>query len=126
MSDWLIYGTFANSQIAANPDAKHWYYNGQAMKCDSVRIATVPIVSKDTDWDIDDSAGDWPNGRKDMKIIGFYTVYIWEPSEIADLGGPIDADIIWFGPDAACDNGEAFQPLGNTVVIETGIKLVAP
>jgi len=119
-----LYGTFLDAKAAL--DAKHWYYNGQELKCDSVRLATVPIVNKDLDWKIGDGASTWPNGRKDMKIIGFYTIYIRQPIAIADLGGPIDADIIWFGPDAKCDSGEAFQPLGDTVVVDAGVKLVAP
>lgn len=127
-----LYGSFAAAQAGFNPDAKHWYYDGEDMKCDSPRLATVPIISwsgnnQPLNWDIGDPPGTLPNGTKAVKMIGFYTIYIREPSSIAEVGsGPIDADIIWFGPDAECSTGEAFQPLGNTTVVDAGVKLVAP
>ena len=61
-----------------------------------------------------------------MKMIGFYTVFIREPASIADIGGPLEADVIWFGLNATCSTGEAFQPFGSSVPIDTGVKLVAP
>jgi len=122
-----IYGDFDVVKNQTSPDAKHWYYNGDGMICLSPRLVTVPVVNKNMNWDIGDSAGSWPNGRKDMKFIGFYTVFIREPSHIADIGGPMDADVIWFGPDAACgDTGEAFQPFGSTVEVDAGVRLVSP
>lgn len=121
-----LYGTFAAAKTSSAPNATHYYFNGPGMKCDHTRIATVPIVNIDLDWDLGDGKGTWPNGRKDMKLIGFYTIYIREPNTIADIGGPIDADVIWFGPDTFCESGEAFQPPGNTVAADAGVKLVAP
>jgi hypothetical protein len=61
-----------------------------------------------------------------MKFIGFYTIYIREPITIADIGGPIDADIIWFGGEAECSDGSPFQPVGSTNPIATGVWLIAP
>ena len=118
-----LYGTFAAAQSATNPDAQHYFYNGSSMKCDSPRIATVPIVVRDQNWDLGDPRGNWPNGRKDMKFIGFYTIYIREPSSIAAIGGPIDADVIWFGPNAQCDDGSLFQPFGSNNPINGGVWL---
>lgn len=120
-----LYGSFAAAQ--GNVNTNHYYYNGSTMQCLSARIATIPIINKDLDWELDDSAGTWPNGRKDMKMIGFYTIYIREPDTISDIGGPMDADIVWFGSQAKCaDTNEAFKPLGSNVQVETGVKLVAP
>jgi Flp pilus assembly protein TadG len=121
-----IYGTFAQATVSTNPDAKHHFYNGDTMDCESPRLATIPIVARDRSWDIGDPPGSWPNGRKDMKFIGFYTIYIREPITIADIGGPIDADIIWFGSEAECSDGSPFQPVGSTNPIATGVWLIAP
>jgi len=121
-----IYGTFAQAGAATHPDAQHYYYDGDTLNCDSPRLASIPIVAQNQNWDIGDPRGSWPNGRKDMKFIGFYTIYIREPNTIADIGGPIDADIIWFGPDAKCSDGSPFQPTGSINPVETAVWLVAP
>jgi hypothetical protein len=124
-----LYGAFAAAQAATNPSAKHWYYNDDQMDCDNPRLATVPIVNSSLNWALGNAAGTWPNGRKDMKFIGFYTVYLREPNtatEIANETGPMDADIVWFGPNAECNTGEAFQPFGAGVPADAGVKLVAP
>lgn len=119
-----LYGTYAAAQAASHPNAQHYYFNGDTLNCDSPRLATVPIVANNQNWDIGDSSGNWPNGRKDMKFTGFYTIYIREPNTIADIGGPIDADIIWFGPDSKCSTGEAFQPIGSLGPVNQGVWLV--
>lgn len=119
-----IHGDFVTAQNSVLP--KHWYYNDDNLNCDSVRLATIPAVNEDIDWDLLDAAGTWPNGRKDMKMVGFYTVFIRMPAIISDIGGPMEADVIWFGLDAACSTGEAFQPFGAAVAVDTGVKLVAP
>ncbi|MEX0864663.1 MAG: pilus assembly protein TadG-related protein [Acidimicrobiia bacterium] len=124
-----LYGAFAAAQAATNPSAKHWYYNDDQMDCDNPRLATVPIVNSSLNWALGNAAGTWPNGRKDMKFIGFYTVYLREPNtaaEIANETGPMEADIVWFGPDAECNTGEAFQPFGAGVPVDASVKLVAP
>jgi hypothetical protein len=108
-------------------NTNHYYYNGDTMLCLSKRIATVPIINQDLDWSLGDNIGTWPGGRKDMKMIGFYTIYIREPDSIADIGGPMVADIVWFGPNAECDDtGEAFKPFGSDIELDLGVKLVAP
>jgi hypothetical protein len=124
-----LYGSFAAAQAATAPDAGHFFYNGSSMKCDSPRIGTVPIVSNNLDWDIGDGKGTFPNGRKDMKMIGFYTIYIVEPDTKSDIGKkktPMQADVVWFGPDAKCDDGTPFQPVGSSEPIDAGVRLVAP
>jgi hypothetical protein len=122
-----LYGSYSAAQSATNPNAKHWFYNGQELKCDSPRLATVPIVNQNLNWALGSPVGNWPNGRKDMKMIGFYTVYLREPNTIAEVSsGPMDADVVWFGPDAHCETGEAFQPFGSSLTVNAGVKLVAP
>lgn len=122
-----LYGSLAAAKASNHPNAKHWFYNGDEMKCDSPRIATIPIVSQSMDWDLGGAPGTWPNGKKSMKIIGFYTVYIREPAHKADVDrDAMDTDIVWFGPDARCNTGEAFQPLGSSIPVNAGVRLVAP
>jgi hypothetical protein len=120
-----LFGPFAAAQ--ADTTAQHWYYNGDTMLCLHKRIATIPIINQNLDWELNDPEGTWPTGRKDMKMIGFYTVFIDEPNSIADLGGAMVADIVWFGPNAKCaDTNEAFRPFGSTQELDLGVKLVAP
>lgn len=119
---WIpsIYGSFSSVKTT------QYYWNGDIDKCDSPRMATVPIVVYNDDWDVGDPAGTWPNGKKRMKFIGFYTVFIREPDHYTDtydhLNG-IVADVVWFGPDATC-NGVPFDPFGGAT-IPGGVKLVA-
>lgn len=110
-----------------------YYFNGDIPKCDSPRLSTVPIVAAATGkgnkaglhWDIGDPAGTWPNGKKEMKVIGFYLVYLREPDQKADVGsGPIQADVIHLGPNATC-NGNPYNPYGTGINIEN-FKLVQP
>ena len=112
-----------------------YYYNGTGIKCDSPRLATIPIVDFEhknyNHWDLGDPNSSWPNGRKMMKVIGFYTVYIREPANRSDVGNgggnglnQIVADVVWFGPDATCEDGSLFAPLGS-IDVPAGVKLVA-
>ncbi len=116
-----LYGSFDTYK------SNQFYWNGDIDKCDSARLATVPIVVWNDNWDIGDPRLTWPNGRKQMKIVGFYTVYIREPNTAAELYGNglslTVADVLWFGPDATCD-GVPFSPFGSPPVT-TGVKLVA-
>jgi hypothetical protein len=123
-NDWWepsLYGDFDTYK------AQQYYWNGDIEKCDSPRLATVPIVVYNDNWDIGYPPLNWPNGRKQMKIIGFYTVYIREPDTAAELYGNglglTVADVIWFGPDATCDD-VPMSPFGSPPLI-TGVKLVA-
>jgi Flp pilus assembly protein TadG len=120
-----LYGPYATAMLT------QYYWDGDVEKCDSPRLATIPIVVNNDDWDVGDPAGTWPNGTKQMKIVGFYTVYIREPDHAGDAGngngnglGQIVADIIWFGPDATCD-GVAVNWYGTNPTTVGGIKLVS-
>ena len=44
-------------------DAKHvqYWYDGNDINCDSPRLATVPIVAHDDNWDLGSSATSWPD-----------------------------------------------------------------
>ena len=100
-----------------------YYFDGDIAKCDSPRLATVPIVARDRDWDLGDPSGTWPNGKKEMKVVGFYVVYIREPDTPGELGsGPIQADIVHMGPNATCD-GEPYNPFQTGIPVES-VKLV--
>ncbi len=110
---------------------QQYYYDGGGIKCDSPRLATVPIVVRNDNWALGDSGTTWPNGRKRMKIIGFYTVYIREPDNRSDVGngsgnglGQIVSDVIWFGPNATCEDGSTFAPFGS-INVPAGVKLIA-
>jgi hypothetical protein len=120
------YGTVKNTQ---------YYYNGPGIKCDSPRLATIPIVDYDTntsnDWDLGQPNSSWPNGTKLLKVIGFYTVYIREPANRSDVGNgsgtglnQIVADVVWFGTNATCADGSGFAPLGS-INVPSGIRLIA-
>lgn len=120
-----LWGTWVEARN--NTNTNHYWYDGATMQCLSARIATIPIINQDLDWDVGDGTGTWPNGTKDMKMIGFYTVFIREPSELADVGGTMEADIVWFGSNAECaDTKEAFRPFAPNLDLDLGVKLVAP
>lgn len=115
-----IYGPFADATALGN----HYYFAGDIPHCDSPRLARVPIVVHDLDWDIDDPATTWPPGKKALKVIGFYTVYIREPDTLAEVGsGPYQADIVFIGAGSTCD-GEPFDLYNSAIPIEA-VKLVA-
>jgi hypothetical protein len=102
----------------------HW--DSDIEKCDSPRLATVPILNEHLDWALGGVQNDWPNGSSDpMKIIGFNTVYVREPNTIAEMSGIdfIVPDVIWFGPNATCDDQPENFYGGPSV--KGGIKLVA-
>jgi hypothetical protein len=94
---------------------EHVYYDGVVAKCDSPRLTQVPIVVENNNWNIGDpNAGTWPNGSKEMKIIGFLDVILKDPNDNSDFQGSgtakrISADIVWFGPNAICSDG---SPVG--------------
>ncbi|HET9261281.1 MAG TPA: Tad domain-containing protein [Acidimicrobiia bacterium] len=119
-----LYGTFAAASSATHPNAQHYYFNGDTLNCDSPRLATVPIIAQNLDWDLGSVPGTLPNGRKDVKFIEFYTIYIREPSTIAGIGGPIASDVIWFGPDTECSDGRPFVAVGSTGPVDRGVWLV--
>ncbi len=124
-----LYGTYNSAKN------NQYYYNGTGIKCDSPRLATIPIVDHEHNnyyhWDLGDPNSSWPNGNKMMKVIGFYTVYIREPANRSDVGNgggnglnQIVADVVWFGLEATCEDGSVFAPLGS-INAPSGVKLIA-
>ena len=113
-------------------DSSWIYYDGEEVDCTSPRLAIVPVVAYDLDWDLDDVNPGWPTGKKDMKVVGLLNVIITEPFTAADFepGGALKhaaVQVVWFGPNATCSDG---QPIGvyNGVPYtptSTGVKLVS-
>lgn len=117
----------------SNPGV-HYYYDGVVAKCGSPRLGSVPIISSDLDydpnaWSPGDPYPEWPNGSKDVKVLGGYFIYLDEPNDPGDFsgGGKIKsatAKVVWLGPDASC-----VGPNSPTKPFETGdakvIRLVA-
>lgn len=100
--DTSLHGTYN----AANT-TNHFYYNGIILKCDSPRIALVPIISSNLNWDLGDPNPGWPNGKKDVKIVGFYSVIIVDPNDGSDWQGSgnlktASSVVVWYGPSAEC------------------------
>jgi Flp pilus assembly protein TadG len=109
----------------------HFYYDGVIAKCDSPRLATVPIVSSNLNWTIGDPNPGWPNGKKDMKIVGMVDVIIVDPNDAGDFLGSgnlkaSSAIVMWYGPNARCATGGAYGLLNGAggIPIKT-VKLVA-
>lgn len=116
---------------AANTQ-NHVYFNGVIQKCDSPRLARMPIISEDLNWDIGDPDTDWPNGVKEVKIVGFYWVYIERPNDASDFtgGGSLKkagGTVIWFGPDTECQGSSGTYPFDpDNPIARTDVYLVAP
>lgn len=113
-----IYGPYS---AARN---NQYYFNGNIAKCDSPRLAVIPIVVNNQHWDIGDPGTLWPNGASTrMKVIGFYVLYIRVPATPAQVGGgAILADIVHLGPGANCD-GVPYNPYQTGIPVES-VKLV--
>ena len=91
---------------AANTSA-HYYYDGIIAKCDSPRLATMPIISEDLNWDLGNPPPTWPNGKKAVKIVGRYSLIITDPNDTGDFHGngnlkTASSIIVWYGPNARC------------------------
>lgn len=74
----------------------------------------MPIVSQDLEWKPGDPLPPFPNGKKDMKVVGFYWVIIRNPNVANDWKGNgtlkvSTIDIIWFGPKTTCENGDSID-----------------
>lgn len=126
-----VHGPIADA-LDTSDGVFHYIYSGDTLVCDSPRLATIPIIAwsgnnKPLNWDLGSGPGTLPNGKKWVKIIGFYTIFIREPGTAAEITGSdaIVADILWFDG-AECSDGTLFQPFGSTVALDTGVKLVAP
>lgn len=108
--------------------ANHYYFSGQIARCDSPRLGFMPIVSEDLSWDLGDPIPPYPNGKKNVKVVGFYWVIITDPDEAGDWKGngnlkQSSADIIWFAPGTKCADGTPFEP-GNPALTGQSVALV--
>ena len=91
---------------AANT-TNHYYFDGVIAKCDSPRLARMPIVTEDLNWDIGDPDTDWPNGVKEIKFVDFYWLIIRDPNDPGDWQGSgnlksANGIVMWWGPNTEC------------------------
>jgi hypothetical protein len=128
---WWIPGLYGSYASVMN---SQYYYEGDIAKCDSPRLATVPIMNYSglgngnnkgipNNWDIGGPAGAWQQGKHWRKIIGFYTVYIERPMTDAEVDNFLQTRVMWFGQDTTCD-GQPVQFAGSPPV-SGSVKLVA-
>ena len=111
VSKWQdeVHGDF---DTVKDPQNRHIYYDGVVRKCDSPRIAEVPIVTNDLDWGPSDGPPPFlsPGNSGNVKVIGSYDLIIHQPIVAGDLAKSdtiktINAWIVWYGPKATCANG---------------------
>jgi Flp pilus assembly protein TadG len=100
--DTSLYGPWSVAGTAA-----HYYWDAVIAKCDSPRFGAIPIVSQNMNWNLGDSNPGWPNGKKDMKIVGMYNVIITDPNDPGDFHGngnlkQASSILMWYGPNARC------------------------
>lgn len=118
-----LHGEWATADLS-----NHYYYNGDIAKCASPRLGGTPIVAgpyptkfDDLDfnpktWKPGDPYPEWPEGSKDVKIVGHYFIYIEDPNDASDFvgGGQLkraSAKVIWMGPNVNCVGpGGAIKP----------------
>jgi hypothetical protein len=121
-----LYGAYT----AANT-ANHYYYDGVIAKCDSPRLARMPIVTDNLNWDIGDADTDWPSGKKEVKFVGFYWVIIENPNDAGDFHGngnlkKSDGSVMWWGPNVECQgSGSTTYPFDpDNPITRTDVILV--
>jgi hypothetical protein len=118
--DDSLHGDYATADLS-----NHYFFDGTVEKCDSTRLGFMPIVSEDLDWNLGDPSPPFPNGKKTVKVVGFYWVIIVDPNDPGDWQGSgnlkeSSADIIWFGPNAKCeDDSIPFDPNDPTLTSES-------
>ena len=56
--------TSLNGAYNAANTTSHFYFDGVIAKCDSPRLATIPIVSENLNWDLGDPNPAGPTGRR--------------------------------------------------------------
>jgi hypothetical protein len=93
----------------------HFYFDGVIAKCDSPRLARMPIVTEDLNWNIGDPDTDWPSGQKEVKFAGFYWLILDDPNDASDWQGNgslkrADSVVIWWGPNVRCRLGGTTYP----------------
>lgn len=116
-SGWndALHGVFGTVDVS-----NHYYFDGEIAKCDSPRLGFMPIVSEDLSWGYSDPPPPYPNGKKDVKIVGFYWVIIDQPIAPSDWQGSgvlksSSANVMWFGPGTTCEDGFPIDPTDPTV-----------
>ncbi len=121
-----LYGTYD----AANT-TNHFYYDGVIAKCDSPRLSRIPIITDNLNWDIGDADTNWPNGKKEVKFVGFYWVIIVNPNDPSDFQGSgnlktADGIVMWWGPNTECQGpGSTTYPFDpDNPVTSTDVFLV--
>ena len=89
-------------------------------------------MTSNLNWDLGDAHTGWPNGKKDMKIVGMLDVIVEEPYDAGDFQGnknlkTAGASVIWYGPNAQCANGAAVGVLNGVPAGggSTSVKLIA-
>jgi hypothetical protein len=117
--EW-IHGVWGVADVS-----NHFYWNDVIAKCDSPRLVAFPIVASDLSWSpAMYAAGNpypiWPNGNKDMLVVGIYNGILVNPNDSSDFIGSgnlkeADSSIMWYGPDARC-----VGPNGSTTPFATG------
>lgn len=71
----------------------HFWISGTIEKCDSPRLASIVIVTDDMNYDPafyvpgNPYPDPWPNGSKNMKVLGHYYIYIADPDNGNDFIG---------------------------------------
>ncbi len=117
--EW-IHGVWGTADVS-----NHFYWNDVIAKCDSPRLVAFPIVSSDLSWtqakyESGAPYPTWPNGNKDMLVVGIYNGVLVNPNDPSDFIGSgnlkeADSSIIWYGPDARC-----VGPNGSTTPFASG------
>lgn len=102
-----IHGEWGTADVS-----NHYYWNDIVAKCDSPRLVSYPIISSDLSWsetkyNNGEPYPDWPNGHKQLLVIGMYNGILIDPNDAGDFIGmgnlkKASTVIIWFGPDARC------------------------
>ena len=123
-----LYGPY-NAAATSN----HYWYSGTVAKCESKLIAGVPIATDDLDWNLGDPHAGFPNGNKQVKVVGWYDVIITEPDASNDWQGnknlkTFHAVVIWYAPGTTCTNGDPIGVLNGLPpgTPEESVRLVEP
>lgn len=112
--------TDVHGPFAATPNgATMIWYDDVIQNCASPRLARIPIIAQ-LGWS-PGAALDLPPGNQDpVKVIGFYSIIIGDPSAASDLSNSdslntLSAVVVWYGPNARC-----VGPSGSTTPFTTG------